>query len=302
MKASPDEAAPEVTTEHYTSRAYNSKERICSFWHQVDEVHEMGAADVLEIGPGSGMVTDWLRQAGVIVKTMDLDARLKPDVVGSVTDIPLRDNSIDAVLCCQVLEHLPFDQAEAALAEIGRVAHLGAVISLPDVTPWMGTAYPLYFGLYADKVREELPNGWAAGARAVLDGELRARDYLFGRLVPSKWAANRETLELDPPPVPHGPLTPDDFEGGNAHCYEIGMVGYPLERITEAFERADLEIVKEFRVPENPWHHFFVAKPPESQRIFRPGVSRIQAFGVWLGPHLPDRLRISERKRRANSA
>lgn len=63
------------------------------------------------------------------------------------------------------------------------------------------------------------------------------------------------------PPIPHGPLNPSDFEGGEAHCYEIGMEGYPLRRITDAFGQAGLSLAKQYRVPENPWHHFFVATP-----------------------------------------
>jgi SAM-dependent methyltransferase len=260
MRSTPSAAAPEVAREHYYSRAYNSKERICSFWHQVDEVLEMEADDALEIGPGSGFVTNWLRKAGVRVTTLDLDPELKPDLIGSVTDIPLGDDEVDAAVCCQVLEHLPFEQAAPALAELGRVTRKGVVISLPDVRPWLGVAYPLYFGLYADQVRQRLPRGVVAVARALLRGEIGLGEYLFARFVPWRWGLGGRVFELNRPPIPHGPLTTGDFEQGEAHCYEIGMEGYPLERITGAIAKAGLEMVKDFRVPENPWHHFFVLR------------------------------------------
>jgi SAM-dependent methyltransferase len=258
VKSSPNAAAPEVAPGQYVSREYNTKERLCSFWHQVDETFELGAQDVLEVGLGSGLVADWLRKAGLEVKTLDLDPELKPDIAGSVLEIPLADDAIDSVLCCQVLEHLPFEQFEVALAEIGRVSRLGAVISLPDVTPWVGLSYPLYFGLYANQVRGEIPFGWVAVLRALRRRQIRLGEYLFARYVPSRWAYGGPVWEMKRPPIPHGDLTPQDFEGGEAHCWEIGMVGYPLERVEAAFTSAGLTITKQFRVPENPWHHFFV--------------------------------------------
>ena len=126
----------QVPPEHYWSRAYNTKERTNSYWHQVDEVLGLKAATVLEVGPGGGLVTDWLRRAGLEVTTLDMDPELGADLLGSVTDVPAAARSFDAVLCCQVLEHLPFPDAERALRELARVARIGAVVSVPDATPW----------------------------------------------------------------------------------------------------------------------------------------------------------------------
>jgi SAM-dependent methyltransferase len=244
--------------DHYWTRAYNTKERSCSFWHQVDEVLSMGASTALEVGPGSGVVTDWLRRAGVDVTTLDPDTALEPGIVGSVTAIPLDDDSFDVVLCSQVLEHLPFEEAEVALREIRRVCRRGAVVSLPDARPWMGKSYPLYFGLYADQVRDAVPMGKLRKLRAVLGGHLRLRDLAFAMLVPRQWGLGGPILQITRPPVPHGPW---QVEPGSAHKYEIGMTGYPIERILGAFERAGLSLSRDYRVPENPWHHFFVLRP-----------------------------------------
>jgi hypothetical protein len=38
------------------------------------------------------------------------------------------------VLCCEVLEHLPYEFAEQALAELARVTHRRLLISVPDKT------------------------------------------------------------------------------------------------------------------------------------------------------------------------
>ena len=80
--ASMTHQAPQPEADHYRDAAYNTKERICCYWHQVDEVLSLGARTALEVGPGPGIVTEWLRKAGVEVTTLDMEERLEPDVVG----------------------------------------------------------------------------------------------------------------------------------------------------------------------------------------------------------------------------
>jgi hypothetical protein len=87
---------------------------------------------VLEIGPGPGVVAHYLTGAGLSVCTVDIDPRLEPDAVASALALPFREDSFDAVLCCEVLEHLPFSDACEGLAEIKRVASFGALISVPN--------------------------------------------------------------------------------------------------------------------------------------------------------------------------
>jgi len=106
-----------------------------SFAHQTEAVLAFDPESVLEVGPGPGIVTHALRTAGVEVRTLDVEPTLKPDILASVTEIPRDGGSFDVVMCCQVLEHLPFEQFVPALAELRRVSKRGAVISLPDITP-----------------------------------------------------------------------------------------------------------------------------------------------------------------------
>jgi SAM-dependent methyltransferase len=248
----------QVPPDHYWSRAYNSKERICSFWHQVDEVLALGGGRVLEVGPGNGLVTEWLRRAGCEVVTLDHDPELAPDIVGSVPTLPLADREVDVVLAGQVLEHLPWDDALAALREIGRVCRTGAVISLPDASPYAGVASPLYHGLYIEDIRRRRAPTRMALLRQLLSRELRVRDVLWTRVVPATWALGGRTFELPAGLIPHRPWR---LEFGGEHYYEIGTLDFPLERVLKAFADAGLDVERQFRVPENPWHHFFVARP-----------------------------------------
>lgn len=118
---------------HYTG-AYLTCGRIHSFAHQLDAVLGLEPQRVLEIGVGPGVVTAALRQLGIDVITLDVNSELQPDVCASVTDIPLDDDSVDVTVCCQVLEHLPFEQAALALRELVRVTGNAMVMSLPDIT------------------------------------------------------------------------------------------------------------------------------------------------------------------------
>ena len=122
----------QVSAVHYDFAGYVTRSRFMSFWHQLDEVVRLGARTVLEIGPGPGIVTGILRRQGVAVTTCDIADDTGADVCASVSRLPFGDGSFDVVVCCQVLEHLPFDDSLRALTEIRRVCRVGSVISLPQ--------------------------------------------------------------------------------------------------------------------------------------------------------------------------
>lgn len=111
---------------------YNTKERLASYWHQVDEVLKFQPRNVLEIGTGSGFTHRALQKEGITAWSLDIALDLGPDIIGSVRALPLADASVDVVVCCQVLEHLPFKYLEESVEELWRVAAKGLVISLPD--------------------------------------------------------------------------------------------------------------------------------------------------------------------------
>lgn len=117
--------------EKYSSKKYNKKERFINYWHQIDEVLSFSPESVLEIGVGSHLVNDFLKRIVPDVKSLDIEPATKPDIVGSVTKIPLPDNSVDVVLASEILEHIPFETFPTALSEIKRVVRKGAVISVP---------------------------------------------------------------------------------------------------------------------------------------------------------------------------
>jgi SAM-dependent methyltransferase len=248
--------APQIDASLYRSRAYLTKERICSFWYQLDEVLALDPEDVLEVGPGPGMVTQWLRDAGVRVSTLDFDEKVRPDIVSSVTEIPLPDGAVDVALCAQVLEHLPWADAGVALRELARVSRRGVVLTVPDEEPFAGAAFPLYYGLYIESVRGRLPGTRRALVGALLRRRMRLRDWLFVRFVPFHWALGRGALTLPSWVIPHVPWH-HDFDG--EHYWEAGTLDVSIEDVLELCRRAGLTPQRDYRIPENPYHHVVVA-------------------------------------------
>jgi hypothetical protein len=51
--------------------------------------------------------------------------------------LPFRSNAFDVVLCCQVLEHLPFVELTRGVGELRRVASRAILLTLPDVRQYL---------------------------------------------------------------------------------------------------------------------------------------------------------------------
>ncbi|RJQ31202.1 SAM-dependent methyltransferase [Candidatus Parcubacteria bacterium] len=86
---------------------------------------------------------------------MDMVAEYKPDILGDIKSIPLDDNSVDAIICKAVLEHI--DDPFKAVAEMYRVLRPGGVclVSLPFIYPYHASKgyYGDYFRFTKEGVR-----------------------------------------------------------------------------------------------------------------------------------------------------
>ena len=133
----------QVDSSLYTTAGYCIPGRFASYAYQIQEILDCGAKTVLEIGPGNGVVTYVLRKAGIHVDTLDHDPALKTNFVASVLDLPFKPNSYDAVLCCQVLEHIPWKHFSSAMKEISIVAKSTILLSLPHLSRYYNIAFQL---------------------------------------------------------------------------------------------------------------------------------------------------------------
>ena len=118
----------------YLTLQYNSKARWLSFWYQISETLEVAPRNVLVIGKGSGIAENVITQlsnhkTGVL--TLDINYAVNSDVVGTIVNLPFRKDSFDVAVCCQVLEHMPFEDFPLVMSELHKVAAKRVVLSLP---------------------------------------------------------------------------------------------------------------------------------------------------------------------------
>lgn len=145
-----DAAAVEPTQfeDKYLSASRVQGWLIDRFFRTVGRVlNGLAPRSVLEVGCGAGHSTRRLRDmlpTGVAMEASDVlpeniarARRIAPDVparVESIYELDRPDRSVDVVVCMEVLEHL--DEPRRALAELARVARVGAVLTVPREPIW----------------------------------------------------------------------------------------------------------------------------------------------------------------------
>lgn len=180
----PTEERSQTKNSAYFKSTYDTKERFCSYWHQIDEVLQLRPSNVLEIGLGNSFVTRYLQAKGTNVTTLDIAYDLQPDVSGSVLTIPFINASFDAVTCYQVLEHLPYENFPESLQELARVSQSHVIISLPDAT----TVYRVNIELpRITPIRKLIPHPFPRATAQVYNGahywEIGKRQYPLEKIV-----------------------------------------------------------------------------------------------------------------------
>lgn len=154
---------PQTDRSHY-DEAYYERRRLYSVGVQAEVLWTLRPVSVLEVGPGRGVFAAFFRQlSGARVVTLDIDPTLRPDVIGSVFELPFDAGAFDAAACFQMLEHLPFERFGPALSEMRRVAKVGMALSLPDcslaLTLRLGIRNPRKDGLVGAWTVQ--PGSWA---------------------------------------------------------------------------------------------------------------------------------------------
>ncbi len=127
----------QVTKNHYSFNDYNDINRWMSYYYQVvNSICLEGK--ILIIGKGDGLLEVIIKKFNPLAKiiTFDYAEDLEPTVCGNVNNLDafFDDNEFSAVICCQVLEHLPFIDFKNILYQINRILRINGklVMSLPD--------------------------------------------------------------------------------------------------------------------------------------------------------------------------
>lgn len=134
----------QVNKEHYDFNNYVSLKRWASYYYQIKEVLNCKGNDILFIGVGDGIVVNMLKYLGKNVITLDFDKKLKPDIVGSVVNLDtLLNRKYDVIVCCQVLEHLPFENFKSIIQNIANHTKEKLILSLPNSHYWSEFSFRL---------------------------------------------------------------------------------------------------------------------------------------------------------------
>lgn len=192
---------------------YLSKDRFISYHHQSRLISSLGSKvkSILEIGIYNSFFTDILTKIGYEVTTADVDPNLKPDILLDLaSDFSLPSNKFDAIVLFQVLEHLPYEQAEQALKRLAQTTKKYIIISIPYNTLFFGIQLRFSYKYRARYLRIGLAKFWST--EPICD----------------------------------------------QHYWEMGLKGYPRQRILDSITSAGLKVKHEFLDQVHPYHYFFI--------------------------------------------
>ncbi len=162
-----------------------------------DFLQPVNGARVLDIGCAKGRFTEFLQRRGAVTIGIDTAEKLVcaaaehhrkgAFLTGSGTSLPFAENSIDAVIAFEVLEHIP--DIDTALEEIARVLKKNGKVLVFDKNtysldcPYGGPDFPVPALLW--KIRRERSNRWMYSKDFAFK-EKWFRPYQFRNLMKSK--------------------------------------------------------------------------------------------------------------------
>lgn len=186
---------------------YYSEKRIGHQWLQAHLLAGVDAERVLEIGPGLGLVTALLDNAGFSVTTLDLvPSQYERSHIDHI-QCDLREakpedlSGFDAIVCCETLEHFHWHEVDGLLQMFRTARPDYLLISVP----YMGTQldWRFYFNAHTwrsafslkkfrflrtfefDEVADPLCHKWEVGYRgtglSALEAKLRANGWRLAR-------------------------------------------------------------------------------------------------------------------------
>lgn len=183
----------QVDKTQYNFEKYAFEGRFVSYYWQLKEVLALNPTSVLEVGVGDCMFGSFIKNnTAVSYTSIDIAEDLRPDVVGSILELPFADKSFDVVCAFEVLEHLPFEQFDRALAELARVARTHIVISVPHFGPMISFSLKIPFvpqirvALKIPFPKKHVFNGqhyWELGKRGYPASLIRSKLSIHGGIV-----------------------------------------------------------------------------------------------------------------------
>src|SRR5574341_320478 len=90
---------------------------------------------IYDMGCGEGVLVNEYRQAGYRISGMDLNYSSEFIIQRDFLESRIEDDSVDVIICLDVIEHLVFSDQEKALSEFARMLKPGgrALITVPNL-------------------------------------------------------------------------------------------------------------------------------------------------------------------------
>ena len=103
------------------------------YWHQASLVqrHIDKQQKLIEVGPGTGFLSNYLNSRGWKCKTIDIDPEKKPDYVAELTSVDFASLGVNSVLAFEVFEHLPFPLFEKVIRHLSEAGVKKILFSVP---------------------------------------------------------------------------------------------------------------------------------------------------------------------------
>lgn len=123
----------------YFSNHYFSMVQLTSHAQQIHDINALNPVSVLEIGIGNGFTSSFLRLAGHDITTADINDDLEPDYVAPLAELPglMKGRQFDLVACCEVLEHMPWDEFENSISTMRQLSPR-LYLTLPNYAKFFG--------------------------------------------------------------------------------------------------------------------------------------------------------------------
>lgn len=220
--------------------------RLQSYLMQIYLTMNLKAGNVLEIGNENGFVSNVLKQYCNLT-TLDFREEFNPDLFIDITNLnqldTLENNAYDLILICEVLEHIPYNEIDGILQILKKKTKKYIVISVPNTCAYFNLTF-FHHGL--DRLYSNTLKKIVSMFSIKIGKVLSKLDYNF-RKKHKKFAFQGYNLDLHKYP---------------RHHWELGIDKYSTKTFKKLLNKS-FTIVKEGRLREHPWHHFFILKKGE---------------------------------------
>ena len=193
---------------------------------------------VLEIGKGSGFVTSILNRYCNLT-TLDFNQDHNPDLLIDITNLKqldtLKDEFYDLILICEVLEHIPYEKIEGILQILKKKTKKYLILSVPNQGAYFNLTL-FYHGLSRLGIN-------------VLEKIISIFSIKIGNTISKLHYKFRNKYKKF--------IFQGYIDKIPKHYWELGIDQYDIKAFKRLLSKY-FTIMKDGRIREQPWHHFFI--------------------------------------------